>query len=151
MGRNTGITWYRKFKKFLVPCLLLSSRNTQLSSASFNHKHVLPLSLKSTKSYLTGFRACGQALDSIISQTAGWQPTSPSLTWPPPWPLPNVINIPNQWGKQGGSGQGCEHDLLVGFKRPVILCLHLILTLFLWSAKVSCGGFNPRCAFKLKL
>lgn len=48
--------------------------------------------------------------------------------WLPPWPLPNVINIPNQWRKQGGSGRGCEHDLFVGFKQQVILCLHLRLT-----------------------
>lgn len=39
-----------------------------------------------------------------------------------------MINIPNQWRKQGGSGRGHEHDLLVGFKQQVTLCLHLRLT-----------------------
>lgn len=28
-----------------------------------------------------------------------------------------MINIPNQWRKQSGSGQGCEHDLPVSFKQ----------------------------------
>lgn len=68
-------------------------------------------------------KSCGQFLDSVITV---WQ--SPSLTWLPPWPLPNVINIPNQRRKQGGSGRGCEHDLLVGFKQQVTLCLHLRVT-----------------------
>lgn len=105
-----------------------------LQAQLFTNMPPPPVPLESTKSYSTGFRVCGQALDSIISQTAGWQPTGPSLTWLPPWPLPNVINISNQWRKQGGSGRGREHDLLVSFKRPVVLCLHLILTLlFRWS------------------
>lgn len=53
-----------------------------LSSAPINHRHVLFLA---TKFYSTGLRVCGQDLDSIISQTAGWQPLfdlPPSLTSP---------------------------------------------------------------------
>lgn len=91
--------------------------------------------MTSTEPHSTGFHGCALALDSVTGQTVGWQPASCSLTWPPPWPPSNVINIPNQWRKQSGSGQGCEHDLLLGFKQPVILCLHLIFTLFLWRAK----------------
>lgn len=122
--------WTEKLESLLIrnsrSFISLFFQTFHLSSASNTFSRYT--CVESTKSYSTGFRVCGQALDSIITQSAGWQPTSPSLTWLPPWPLPNVINIPNQWRKQGGSGRGHEHDLLAGFKQLVILCLHLSLT-----------------------
>lgn len=117
------------FQKFKTLPVFFSSSACSSKPSFFQPQtcsHTIPVEF--TQSYSTGFRACGQALDSIITQTAGWQPTSPSLTWLPPWPLANVINILNQWRKQGGSGRGHERDPLVRFKQLVILCLHLSFT-----------------------
>lgn len=126
MDRKSGTAFFQIFKKLHISFLHLLVLQNLPSFFSLKHSQTIPVEF--TQSYSTDFHVCGQALDSIITQTAGWQPASPSLTWLPPWPLANVINILNQWRKQGGSGRGHERDPLVVFKQLVIHCLHLSFT-----------------------
>lgn len=64
------------------------------------------------QSFSTSFQSVLRlwTLSLVRLQGGSYQPLS-DLS--PPWPFSNVINIPNQWRKPGGSDQRCEHDLPV--------------------------------------